>query len=327
MYRTSQIQWKHQRLNNGCAWTCLAILLSRWSINIEVEQLIARSIIPYLIEYCSADNAFRAGMQVQHTEVFNSITQPFGLEHIDQRFSGWDSFHRKAVQLLGEGIPFMTCIATRSIPLSAYDILRKSGGESRGHAVVIFGYDDEEYLGLDPDGGLDRSGFYNFDSIKDKVQFRIKPDDLRNGLERKPGKSYLIGWQKPAEPGQFPEMSDYLNISRESVRIFRNRMKVFIEEINGTAHLSHETFMERIHSMIKPITLDLVTAIETIEQKSKCQLQLSDELLKLRKVFQEHQSYLGSRSLSDLDGMTDRICILLTKHIDSFTTLPHPTEQ
>ncbi len=318
MDSSSRIQWKHQRLNNGCAWTCFAILLGRWGIDIETEQLVAESIIPYLIEYSSADNSFSAGMQIQHTAVFNSIIQISGLEHIDQRFSGWASYRKKAVKLLGEGIPFMTSITNKSIPLSAYDKLRKSGGESRGHAVVIFGCDEEGFHGLDPDGGLDRSGFYQFDSVKDKVQFRITPDDLRKGLEQKPGRSYLIGWQRPAEPGQGPDMSDYLRRSRESVTVFRNRMNTFSEEINGSVHLSYEAFMERVYSMIKPITLDLFTAIETIDRKSKCQLKLSDELRKLRKMIQKHQSNFGSGNLSNISRITERICILLTQHIEGY---------
>ncbi len=317
MDRTGEIRWKHQRLNNGCAWTCLASLLSHRGIDIETEQLVAESIIPYLIEYSSTDNSLRAGMQIQHTDVFNSITLHYGLEHIDHRFSEWPSYRKKAMYLLGEGIPFMTSIAINSIPLPAYDKFRKSCGESRGHAVVIFGFDEEGFHGLDPDGGLDRSVFHQFDSVKDEVQFRITSDNLRKGLEQKPGRSFRIGWQRPVEPGHCPDMSDHLRRSRESVTVFRNRMNAFNEEMKCSAHLSYETFMERVYSIIKPITLDLFTAIETIDPKSECQIKLSDELRKLRIMIQEQQSNFESDNVSSLTRIADSICILLTEHIKS----------
>ncbi len=321
MNSSGKIRWKHQRLNNGCAWTCLAMLLSRWGIDIETEQLIAESIIPYLIEYSTIDKSFRAGMLVQHTDVFNSITQPYGLEHIDKRFSDWAAYRKKAMHLLQEGIPFMTSIAVEFIPLPAYDKFRKSGVESHGHAVVIFGCDEEGFHGLDPDGGLDRSRLYQFDSVKDKVQFRITSDNLRKGLEQKPGRSFLIGWHRAVEPEQGPDMSDYLRRSRESVTVFRNRMNAFNEEINSSADLSYETFMERVYSLIKPIALDLRAAIETIDPKSECQRKLSDELLKLRIMIQEHQSNYGSDNLPNLPEITERICTLLTEHIESYLIL------
>ncbi|MCK4504809.1 MAG: C39 family peptidase [Candidatus Aegiribacteria sp.] len=44
MDSTGKMRWKHQRLNNGCAWTCLAMLLSRRGIDIEAEQIVAESI-------------------------------------------------------------------------------------------------------------------------------------------------------------------------------------------------------------------------------------------------------------------------------------------
>ena len=318
---TGKIRWKHQRLSNGCAWTCLATLLSRRGIDIETEQLVAESVIPYLIEYSSTDDSFRAGMLVQHADVFNSITQPYGLEHIDERYSEWTSYRKKAMHLLGEGIPIMTSISIKSISLPAYDQFRKSCGESRGHAVVIFGYDEEGFHGLDPDGGLDRSRFYQFDSVKDKVQFRITPDNLRKGLEQKKGRSFLIGWQRPAEQGHGPDMSDYLRRSRESVTVLRNRMSTFNEEINCSTHMSYETFMESVYTMFKPITLDLRAAVETIDPKSECQVKLSDELRKLRIMIQEHQSNFGSDTFSNLPVVTERICILLTEHIESYPIL------
>ncbi|NOQ23649.1 MAG: hypothetical protein GQ565_13510 [Candidatus Aegiribacteria sp.] len=39
MDSSSKLKWNHQRLNNGCAWTCPATILGRWGIDIETEQL------------------------------------------------------------------------------------------------------------------------------------------------------------------------------------------------------------------------------------------------------------------------------------------------
>ena len=318
MNSPDRIQWKHQRLNNGCAWTCLAMLLSHWGIDIETEQLVAESIIPYLIDYNRSDESFSAGMQIQHTDVFNSITRQFELEHIDTRFPGWASYRKKAILLLGKGIPFMTSIANRSIPLSGYDKLRKSGGNPRGHAVVIYDFDDEGFCGLDPDGGLDRSQFYQFDSVKDKVRFKINSNTLRNGLAQKPDGSYLIGWQRPMESVQVMDMSDYIRRSKKAIPVFQNRMNAFHKDITSSAHISYETFMEWVHSMIKPFTIDLFTAIETIEQKLECQQKLADELQKLRKNIQEYQSNFGSDNSPNIPKITEKICILLTEHLESY---------
>ncbi len=298
------------------------MLLSKWGINLEPEDIVANSPIPFLLEYDEDNDCFLAGMLVQRNEVFNAISIPYGLSHVDWRGKDWDEYRYMAIKLLQNGIPFMTGIAAKAIPLSSYDHhLREKRNSLHGHAVVISEYDGEYFHGFDPSGGLDRSRRYSFDEVKNRISFRLDPGQFRSGLELKQGKSFHIGYQQSEISPVLPYMIPIYERSKAALSIFSEKMRTLITSL--TDEPSNIEICRIMIDYIKPIVLDLRIALEIHYEHNNNESNLCaslgmlrDLVLFLRTAIRNQQN-IDTRKINELSGVIHDVISELHRHFRS----------
>ncbi len=231
--------WKLQHYNNSCASACMAMLLSRYNIDKQDADVIVESGMPYLVRL-NEDGSFSAGALVQDKETFDTMLTAYGLELVENRHSDWPSFIGNADDLLQSGTPFMT------------GILRPN--QSGSHAVVFYEKDGEDYLFLDPDAGLDRTREHRYEDVREQVTGRFSRSRFREAANSR----HVIGYLAKTSKNP-PDLRTALQRSIDAMNVYREAVE---KRLAGMETPDYESFFRFIIDIVKPIALDLCTAIQ-----------------------------------------------------------------
>ncbi len=301
------IQWKQQHHNDACA--CLAMLLSGYAVNVQDDDVITESKMPYRVRFEPSDRGFFvAGLGDQTPEVFNSMLQKHRLMMSGQPAAGWLEFSKAADERLAGGGPFMASLPFRSLPCPAYERFRLGAGPGPRHAVVLYAAEEKAYRALDPWGGLDREGYFRFAEVKSQVDLEIEKSALRREMDLDGGSwemRYLVPWNGK----QAMSILDLLNRTRKALEAFVLATGKFGAEIAASPAEKHEGILyDYLGRCFKPIALDWRTAIEAQKGRGKTQFDLIEKLYGLQESIMRQQKELDQKP-----GIGKEFCAELSK--------------
>jgi hypothetical protein len=286
MNENCQIQWKQQHLNNSCAWACLAMLFSRWGIDIDDRELVASSLLPYVLTHHmnGDDDYLSAGVLRQSVDIFNRVSAPYGMRCTEHRLASWSEYEHIAMMLLQHTTPFFTGISAKALPTPAYETLRQGDAPDRGHAIVIFRHANDVWHGFDPAADLDRRREYVFADIADRVTVTLSTEAFQTGMLHKPGTRFLLLFAEPDACDERVPISTYVEQSRVALSIFSEKMDALLGSLASSASCSSEVFHDVLFHYIKPVALDFRVALDVVMPKTAEQQELSQVL----REFQDH---------------------------------------
>jgi hypothetical protein len=325
-----QIQWKQQHLNNSCAWACLAMLFSRWGVDVDDRVLVGESVLPYLLAHEAQDEHdwITAGVLRQSVDVLNLVSGSYGMRCIEHRCAAWDDYAQVASSLLQRQTPFLTGISMKSIPTPAYDALRRTEAPDRGHAIVLFRYVHGAWHGFDPSADLDRHHEYTFSDIADRVTVVMADDIFRAGLSQKPGLRFGVVFAEPGSRDSDIPMLPYVAQSHAALSVFQNKIAEMIARVTSEKTHRFPIFFEYLHRYIKPLALDFRVTLDamltkTHEQQQLCQglLEFQDHILMIQRELREDETKeLGN--LQHIEQRAKDIVELTKQHLGQcpFTT-------
>lgn len=301
------IQWKQQHHNDACA--CLAMLLSGYAVDVQDDEIITESKMPYRVRFEPGDGGyFVAGLGDQSPEVYNSMLQRHRMMMACQKASGWTEFAKAADERLARKEAFMIHLPFRALPCPAYERFRQGAGAGPRHAVVLYASDESSYQAFDPWGGLDREGYYRFDEVRPKVDLRVEKPVLRREMDLDGGPweiRYLVPW----DGKQAMSILDLLNRTREALDAFVLTAARFGEEVAGSPAERHEkTLYDYLGRCFKPIALDWRSAIEAQQGRGRAQFDLIEKLYNLQELIMKQQKELDQRP-----GIGREFCADLSK--------------
>lgn len=292
----SNINWKQQHYNNSSACACLAMLLSRYGIDKQDDDVITESKMPFRVHFEPGDGGyFVAGIEDQSPEVFNTMLQKHRLMLSRPALKDRAEFLKAADGLLSLDVPFMTTAPTHILPSPGYDELRRRGDVRRSHAVVVYATDGGDFNVLDPSGGLDRTRTQVFEMIRSQVDLRVGRDALCSELEAR-RRPFLADSLAKWDGKQAMAILDLLNRTRSALEEFVKAAERFGSEINKSSPDRHEDILyEYLGRCFKPIALDWRTAIEAQKERGQAQYQLIGEMYDLQEIIMRQQKELESR--------------------------------
>ena len=235
--------WKQQKYNNSCAWDCFSMLLAAHGVETTTLDLIGASHIPYQLRIHPEERRLSAGMLVQEDSTVNSVLGRLGYHLNSKRPQTIAEYVSLSKDTLLNGEAFITS-------------LKRPDNLPGRHAVVFTENRDSFFLGLDPDCRLDRTICYDYSDVEDIVALNLTEEEFVYSATGEDGYVPLIGVlspSKPHEPG-----STFLNgVFKRS----NDALEFYISETKELDFTNRES-MKVIYSVIKPVLLDLRTAIE-----------------------------------------------------------------
>ncbi|MBA7602984.1 hypothetical protein ES703_10081 [subsurface metagenome] len=322
------LKWKMQHINNGCASACFAMLLSHYGIDKEDFEVIEETYMPFLVYYDIERDIFRAGVMMQNHDTFNNMSKKYHLEFVESKCSSWDIFFEQVSSLLKNNNPFMTGIAKGFIPSKAYDEIRKTNNKSGGHTIVIYKKDNNLFWALDPSGGLDRSKGYQFADVKELVEIKINSKQLKEGIESKEGKRFLIGYLRKSDSFDTKSLDEQIEISRKAMLTFKTKMHNFKTILSKDPETNnYRKYMKYVFNYIKPITMDFRNAVEAIKNKTDTQKILISKLKKLQQITISCQRNIKRNGVenddyfAELASLTDLIHETILCHLNSLSKI------
>ena len=313
-----------QHINNGCASACFAMLLSHYGIDKEDFDVIEETYMPFLICYDAESDIFKSGVMMQNYNTFNNMSQKYHLEYVEKECVDWDVFSDEADKLLKRNNPFMTGIAKGFIPSGGYDEIRKTNNKSGGHAIVIYKKDNNLFWALDPSGGLERNKNYRFANVKELVEIEISSSQLKEGIENKEGKHFLIGYLQKSDSFDTKSLNEQIEISKKAMYTFKTKMYNFKTILREDLETNkYQKYMKYVFNYIKPIAMDFRNAIEAIQNKTDIQKDLVSKLEKLQLITVEYQRDMKRDSIGndnyfvELASLTDLVYEASLCHFDN----------
>ncbi len=271
------VSWKMQHYNNSCACACMAMLLSAHDIDKQDKDVIVECRMPYLVLLDREDKSFRAGMLVQDKEVFDLMLNRYGFELAECRHSNFEQYIDKVDELLSRGMPFMT------------GIMRPS--QNGSHAVVFYEIKDGRYLYLNPDTGLDRAIEHKFVEVRDKVACSFTREQFREAANP----HYVIGYLSDFS-GQKLDPNKLYDRTIESMQLFSEIAKQRLDDIPTP---DYDAFFRFIIDVVKPIALDLCTAIDAADENPE----LVEKLIRFKNEIVAAQKQVKNGSEVDWNSL------------------------
>lgn len=301
------IQWRQQHHNDACA--CLAMLLSGYAVDVQDDDVITETKMPYRVRYDPGEGGrFTAGLGDRSPEVFNSMLQRHRLMISDSRTADWEEFSRAAEERLSRQEPFMADIPLHVIPSPAYERFRQRRDAGLRHTVAFYAGDDAAFSILDPWAGLDREAFYRFAEVREKVDLRVEKAALRRELVPQNG-AWRIESLKPWDGKQAMSILNLLNQTREALDALVLNAGKFGTEVGGSPAEQHERILyDHLGRCFKPIALDWRTAIEAQKGRAKAQFDLIEQLYGLQELIVKQQKELDQKP-----GIGREFCAELSK--------------
>lgn len=303
------ITWKQQHFNNSCACACLAMLLSRYGIDKQDDDVSTESKMPYRVRFEPGDGGFFvAGIMDQPPEVFNSMLQKHRLMMARPALKDRLEFLKAADGLLSQELPFITTVPTHILPTPGYDQVRQRGETGRNHAVVIYATDGRDFSLLDPSGGLDRTKTQVFGMIRAQVDLRVGRETLCNELEARK-RPFLADSLTKWDGKQAMAILDLLNQTRAALDALVQTAERFGAEMQKSPPDRHEDMLyDYLGRCFKPIALDWRTAIEAQKGRAKAQFDLIEQLYGLQDLIVKQQKELDGKP-----GIGPEFCAELSK--------------
>ncbi len=230
------VSWRMQHYNNSCASACMAMLLSQHSIDKQDRDVIIETQMPWLVRLDTSSMSYRAGVLVQDKETFDLMLNRYGLEFIEYQHADWQEYIDRADNLLSRGTPFMTGIMSSS--------------HSGSHAVVFY----DAYRALNPDTGLDRAQEYAFEDVREHVEMSFTLEQF----EEMANPNLVIGCLAEAS-GKTADRDVALQRSRKAMSVYADIVR---QRLSSIATPDYDAFFRFIIDVVKPIALDLCTAIQ-----------------------------------------------------------------
>jgi|GEM_PF-6031768 len=283
--------WRQQKYNNSCAWDCFSMLLAARGVKTTAREIVGSSHVPYQLRLHPKDHRLSAGMLVQSDSSVGLALERFGFRLGSRRAATIPEYIALAKKTLGNTDAFVTN-------------LKRPDSLPGRHAVVMTELQDSRFMGLDPDCRLDRSKNYNYSDVEETVALNFREEDLVQAASGEKGFVPLIGVLSPSTPQEpvFPSLQDVFRISNDALKFYSSQTKD-LDFKNGDS-------LDAVYSMIKPIVLDLRTAIEIrdefLNHKSKTASFLNEferEILSFRELVR------GGRVVPDKTA--NRLSILL----------------
>lgn len=288
-----EIKWKQQHFNNSCACACLAMLLSRYGVDKQDDDVITESKMPYRVRFEPGEGGyFVAGILDQSPEVFNSMLQKHRLMMARPALRDRLEFLKEADGLLALDVPFMITVPTHILPSAGYDQLRQRGEVRRNHAVVVYATDGKEFSLLDPSGGLDRTKTQVFEMVRAQVDLRLSRDALCGEIELRK-RPFLADSLTKWDGKQAVAILDLLNRTREALEEFVKTADRFGADIQKATPDRHEDILyDYLGRCFKPIALDWRTAVEAQKERGQAQYQLIGGMYDLQEAIMKQQKEL-----------------------------------
>ncbi|NOQ22318.1 MAG: hypothetical protein GQ565_06680 [Candidatus Aegiribacteria sp.] len=264
--------WKQQKYNNSCAWDCFSMLLATHGVETTALDLVGASHIPYQLRLHPEEKRLSAGMLVQADGTVNPVLGRFGFHLNSRRTPTIAEYIALARETLRNGDALITN-------------LKRPDNLPGRHAIVITELRESCFIGLDPDCRLDRATDYSYFDVEEIVALDFTEEELVIAASGEEGFVPLIGVLSPCTPQEpdSPLLQDVFKRSNDALEFYFSETED-LDFTNGES-------MQIIYSVIKPIVLDLRTAIEIrdefLNQESEIASFLrgfESEILHLRKL-------------------------------------------
>jgi len=281
MKKNISLKWKQQHLNSSCASACVAILLSNFDIDKEDIDVIIESKMPYLLEYDFDSNTLRAGVMMQEDWVFNNMLINYNLELCSEQIQSKNFALSTIDKLLNNNAAFMIGLPTFFLPPNAYNISTNINDNNKKHAIVVYKKENNNFFIYDPDGGINRLINNTFDNVKDHVSYVLSDKKLNDALDYRQS-NIIIGYIQKNTNTINKIRCRHPNIP-EAIIKYQDAVSLFFNDFANT-EITKDTFMTFIMSFIKPLAMDLRSALEVIKQKNIYQIELIKSLNNLQSI-------------------------------------------
>jgi len=289
------IKWKQQHYNNSCASACLAMLLSHRGIDKQDTDVIIETEMPYLIRLHQESKSYEAGVLVQGKRYFDIMLKRYGLMFSEYRTADWFEYIKKAEMLLERSQPFITGVNPSCLSNHNSTML-----SNNSHAIVIYRQTDSFYSCYDPDAGLERNIEHDFHAVRRYVSKYLTLDQFKMAvMQRKTGNGFVIGYLEESTD----TADDFEQIIQESMNAI-NQYKKYAREKLDLLKIENDIpvykdFYEFIIDVVKPIALDLNTAIAISEQNNDQSSSILVSLNNYKQSVLGIQAKLKNKTLSD----------------------------
>jgi len=296
------IKWKEQHYNNSCASACLAMLLSHREIDKQDTDVIKETEMQYLIQLDQNSDSYKAGVLVQGNRYFNLMLNQYGLKLNEYKYSDWDGYITKVNSLLNTSTPFMTGINPKYLR-SQPSINSRDGS----HAIVVYDKIDSHYMCLDPDLNLSRDIEYKFEDVQNKVRHGLPYEQFLLAVTRRnAGNPLIIGYLEYTDI----KSDEKLLIISESIIAIESYLSIAQKKLDNLRLVdnipSSDEFYDFIMTIIKPIALDLNTAISISDDEVNNTAILA-ELEIFKKYVLKVQDAIKKRTITNWQDSKDKL--------------------
>lgn len=292
---------KEQHFNSSCASVCIAILLSNQGVEKEDYDVIQESYMAFLLKYDKHSNMIAAGLKMQTPDVFNLMLCKYNLLYKVKRCSNWADFKATADVLLKQGIPFMVGLK----PDYLFEETRNA--DDSKHAIVVYKKERGHYCVVNPSKRENRK----------KVVTHLSVARMGSAINRLG--DFKVGFILKTRNNCKTERIRLFRNSRDAFDIFQKKMDM-LDRLIGEKKIDEEKYMDYIHKFIKPIALDLLTAVEASQNKSITQKSLEMKLrdfqlfaLKIQRTIKKNERI--NMAENTFHGYAKEIRLLFNKHI------------
>jgi Peptidase_C39 like family len=306
MMNDNTTKWKQQHYNNSCASACLAMLLSHRGIDKQDTDVIKETEMQYLIQLDQANMCYKAGVLVQKKKHFNILLKKYGLKLSEYKVREWNRYIDIVDDLLGNSQPFMTGVKAQYLPNRAGNSVG-----SGSHAVVV--YEKNEgllYRCFDPDAGLDRQVEHDFKDIQSIVSFDLPLDQFCKAIiERGADYPYIIGYLE--ELDNDPEdLEQILQESRQAISQYMDCARKELDLLKLVNNIpDYKGFYDFIINIVKPIAMDLNTAIKVSDKESVESCHIIAALDNYKKTVLTYQMEIKNGALADWEQVKENLLL------------------
>ncbi|MBD3277572.1 MAG: hypothetical protein GF388_04665 [Candidatus Aegiribacteria sp.] len=278
------------------------MLLKAQGVETNTKEIIGSSQVPYQLHLHPEENRLSAGMLVQADENVNLAIGKYGFKLQSTRVSTIADYIELATETLQSGEAFVTSI-------------KRPDDLPGRHAVVFTGLADSVFQGLDPDCRFDRATDYHYSDVKDIVNLDLKQEDFRQRVTGDNGYVPLLGVLVARDPFEATSemMRDVFRRSRAALDFFKSA--------TGELDFQGPKSMPVIYDVLKPVSSDLRTAIEILDEYQNRNSEIASflkeyetDILEFRKLSKNNE-VVPENLTRRLSASLSRSYDLLEKHL------------
>ena len=278
------------------------MLIATMGVETFAFDLVGSSQVPYQLRLHLEDKRLSAGMLVQDDRSVNAVINRLGFELTSEKIARIEKYIGFAKDILHDGNSFITNI-------------KRHGNLPGRHAIVVTGILDSCFLALDPDCQLSREENYEYSDIKDRVTYRFSEEEFIQAISGEEEHKPILGQLSRCTPKE-PQSTILQSIFQKS-----NEALQFYKAETKDLEFADKNSMQAIYSVIKPVILDLRTAIEIrdtyLKQESAIAVFLKEfetDVLLLRKK-RKNQEIIPSALIQELHDSLTKSYMMLENHL------------